>query len=191
VKTPVIVAALCAFWALGSCGRPHAYDASIRQLDSLRVVLDQAGDNFSRLDSAKYAQALSLQVNYSTFITAHVQDTLNKADADALRESYAAGKIFRGFLNSRHQLREETSLNSSQLKKLAQDLKSNALDQDKAVAYMKEETAQAEQLIVTLKQNTDILYKQLEVFNRHLPAIETLVKRYNAGVLPPLNPVEL
>ena len=176
---------------MASCGRPHAYDASIRQLDSLRVVLDQAGDNFSRLDSAKYAQALSLQVNYSTFVTTHVQDTLDKTDAEALREAYAAGKVFRGFLNSRHQLREETSLNSSQLKKLAQDLKNNAVDQDKAVAYMKEETAQAEQLIVTLKQNTDILYKQLEVFNRHLPAIETLVKRYNAGTLPPLNPVEL
>ncbi len=174
-----------------SCGKSHEYDASVKQLDSLKVVVEQALDNFSALDSARYYDALSKQVTYTAFIREQVQDTVTKTEAEALQLFYSTGKPFRGFFTSRRALLAEAQTSATQLRNLSQDLAGSAVSARDAIGYINEEKKEAEKVISLLKTNTSLLRRQMEDFNRSLPVVETLIKQHHSGTLPPVTSPEL
>lgn len=185
MKWSLIIAAFTTGIVFGSCGKSHEYDASVKQLDSLKVVMEESLNGFSSLDSAKYADALSKELTYTAFVEMHVTDTISRQDALLLQELHTAGKAFRGFLSSRRDLIDDAQVSASQLKKLSADLASGAVDSRVAIQYISQERQEAERIIHLLKLNTEVLRTEMENYNRSLPGIGVLVKTHNNGMLPP------
>lgn len=183
--------ALAACFTFDSCGKSHEYDASVKQLDSLKVVVEQSLDNFSALDSARYYEALCRQSTYTSFIREHLHDTVTKVEAEALQVLYNSGKPFKNFFGTRQALIAEARTSATQLRNLSQDLAGNAVPAREAINYISDETKEAEKIIGLLKTNTSLLRRQMEDFTRSLPVVEALIKQHHAGTLPALTNPEL
>ena len=167
-----------------SCRNSHAYDKQVKELDSLKVVLQQSVNNFKTVDSAQCMQAYSKQYTYSLFINSHLKDTVTKAVAENLQTFHLVEKGLVDYLSLRSHWLLQADLSISQLQTLSHDLKNGSIDEDDAIEFINEEKKQSEKIIEELKVNTETIRKHLELFNQSLPTIEELIKRLNSGVLP-------
>lgn len=169
-----------------SCRNTHAYDKYVKELDSLKVVLQQSVDNFKTVDSTQCVQAFSKQYTYSLFINTHLKDTVTKTIAENLQIFHSVEKGLNDYLKLRSSWLTEAHLSIGQLQTLSHDLKNGSVNEDDAIEFINEEKKQAEKIIEELKINTETIRKHLELFNQSLPVIENLVKHLNSGVLPEL-----
>ncbi len=169
-----------------SCRNTHAYDKHIKELDSLKVVLQQSVASFKSVDSIQCIQAYSKQYTYSLFINTHLKDTVTKTVAENLQIFHSVEKGLSDYLSLRSTWLTEANLSIAQLQTLSHDLKNGSVDEDDAIEFINEEKKQAEKIIEELKINTEAIRKHLELFNQSLPTIEDLIKQLNSGVLPEL-----
>ncbi len=169
-----------------SCRNTHAYDKYVKELDSLKVVLQQSVDNFKTVDSASCMQAYSKQYTYSLFIDSHLKDTVTKAVAENLQNFHSIEKGLHNYVEFRSTWLSDANLSITQLQTLSHDLKKGSISEDEAIEFINEEKKQAEKVIEELKLNTEAIRKHLEVFNQSLPICEDLIKQLNSGVLPEL-----
>lgn len=169
-----------------SCKNTHAYDKYVKELDSLKVVLQQSVDNFKTVDSASCAQAYSKQYTYSLFIDSHLKDTVTKVVAENLQNFHSVEKGLHDYIELRSGWLADANSSITQLQTLSHDLKNGSVDEDEAIGFINEEKKQAEKMIELLKLNTEAIRKHLEVFNQSLPVCEDLIKQLNSGVLPQL-----
>lgn len=174
-----------------SCRNTHAYDKQVKELDSLKVVLQQSVANFKTVDSTQCVQAYSKQYTYSLFINSHLKDTVTKAVAENLQTFHSVEKGVSDYLSLRSSWLTAANLAISQLQTLSHDLKNGSIDEDDAIEFINEEKKQAEKIIEELKINTETIRKHLELFNQSLPIIEDLIKDLNSGVLPELAKPEI
>lgn len=173
-----------------SCRNTHAYDKYVKELDSLKVVLQQSVDNFKTVDSAACIQAYSKHYTYSRFINSHLKDTVTKTVAENLQNFQAVEKGLHDYVSSRSLWLQDANTSINQLQNLSHDLKNGSVDAEEAVAFINDEKKLAEKIIEELKINTENIRKHLELFNQSLPVCEDLIKQLNAGVLPELiNPI--
>lgn len=170
-----------------SCKNSHAYDKYVKELDSLKVVLQQSVANFKTVDSSQCVQAYSKQYTYSLFINTHLKDTVTKTVAENLLNFNSVEKGLKDYLSLRSTWLTEANLTITQLQTLSHDLKNGSVDEDDAIEFINEEKKQAEKIIEELKTNTEIIRKHLELYNQSLPVIEVLIKQLNLGTL--LEPV--
>lgn len=169
-----------------SCKNTHTYDKYVKELDSLKVVLQQAVDNFKTIDSTKCVQAYSKQYTYSQFINSHLKDTITKVVAENLQSFNSVEKGLNDYLALRSGWLNDAQLSVEQLQTLSHDLKNGSVNDEDAVEFINEEKKQAEKIIEELKLNTEVIRKHLELFNQSLPVCEDLIKQLNSGVLPEL-----
>ena len=169
-----------------SCKNTHAYDKYVKELDSLKVVLQQSVDNFKTVDSASCVQAYSKQYTYSLFIDSHLKDTVTKTVAENLQNFHSVEKGLHDYVELRSSWLADANLSITQLQTLSHDLKKGSISEDEAIEFINEEKKQAEKIIEELKLNTEAIRKHLEVFNQSLPQCEDLIKQLNSGVLPEL-----
>lgn len=167
-----------------SCRNTHTYDKHIKELDSLKVVLQQSVANFKSVDSTQCVQAYSKQYTYSLFINSHLKDTVTKIVAENLQLFHSVEKGLSDYVALRSSWLTEANLSVAQLQTLSHDLKNGSVDADDAIEFINEEKQQAEKIIEELKTNTETIRKHLELYNQSLPTIEDLIKQLNAGVLP-------
>ncbi len=173
-----------------SCRNTHAYDKYVKELDSLKVVLQQSVDNFKTVDSAACIQAYSKHYTYSRFINSHLKDTVTKTIAENLQNFQAVEKGLHDYVSLRSLWLQDANTSINQLQNLSHDLKNGSVDAEEAVAFINDEKKLAEKIIEELKINTENIRKHLELFNQSLPVCEDLIKQLNAGVLPELiNPI--
>lgn len=169
-----------------SCKNTHAYDKYVKELDSLKVVLQQSVDNFKTVDSASCIQAYTKQYTYSLFIDSHLKDTVTKVVAENLQNFHSIEKGLNDYVELRSTWLNEANLSITQLQTLSHDLKNGSINEDEAIEFINEEKKQAEKIIEVLKINTESIRKHLEVFNQSLPVCEDLIRQLNSGVLPEL-----
>lgn len=169
-----------------SCRNSHAYDKYVKELDSLKVVLQQSVDNFKTVDSASCIQAYSKQYTYTLFIDSHLKDTITKTLAENLQNFHSVEKGLHDYVVFRSTWLSDANLSITQLQTLSHDLKKGSISEDEAIEFINEEKKQAEKVIEELKLNTEAIRKHLEVFNQSLPVCEDLIKQLNSGVLPEL-----
>lgn len=169
-----------------SCRNTHAYEKYVKELDSLKVVLQQAVTNFKTVDSAGCVNAYSKHYTYSLFLNSHLKDTVTKTVAENLQNFQSVEKGMHDYLAFRSSWLNEADLSITQLQTLSHDLKTGSIDEEEAVEFINEEKKQAETIIEELKINTEAIRKHLEVFHQSLPVCEDLVKQLNSGVLPEL-----
>ncbi|MBC7695862.1 MAG: hypothetical protein H7141_10510 [Burkholderiales bacterium] len=171
---------------LSSCRNTHAYEKYTKELDSLKVVLQQSVSHFKAVDSSACMKAYSKQYTYSLFINSHLKDTVTKTVAENLQAFQSVGKGMNEYLALRSGWLNEADLSVEQLQTLSHDLKTGSIDEEEAIEFINEEKKESEKIIEELNVNTEIIRKHLEVFNQALPVCEDLVKKLNSGVLPEL-----
>ncbi len=169
---------------LPMCKPSHAYDKYIKELDSLKIVVEQTIDNFNTIDSALCYEAYSKQYTYTIFITANLKDTVSKSSAEAMQTFFATGKPINNYLAMRPVWLAEARTRVKQLSTLSTDLKNGTIETAEAVEFINEEKKQSEKIIEELKVNTSLLRKQLEQYAKNLPVIEGMIKELNGGQLP-------
>lgn len=169
-----------------SCINTHAYDKYIKELDSLRVVVQQSVDNFKTLDSTTCVDAYRKQNTYLLFIDSHLKDTVTKSVAENLQKFHSISKGLHDYVVFRSSWLNNAQLSINQLQTLSHDLKNGSVDHEDAIGFINDEKKRAEKVIEELKLNTELVRKHLDVFHQSLPACENLVKELNSGILPEL-----
>lgn len=169
-----------------SCRNTIVQDKYVKELDSLKVVLQQSVANFKTVDSATCANAYSKLYTYSQFIEAHLKDTVTKSIAENLQNFQSVKQGLNDYLAWRSDWLADANTSIHQLQTLSNDLKNGSLNNDEVIQFISQEKKQAEASIEILKINTETIRKHIEVFNQSLPVCENLVKELNSGVLPQL-----
>jgi dsDNA-binding SOS-regulon protein len=180
----IIMAITC--MSFFSCKNAHTYDKYVKELDSLKVVLQQSVDNFKTVDSATCVNAYSKQYTYSQFIETHLKDTVTKLVAENLQNLQSVKQGLNDYLTLRSNWLVTANTSIKQLQTLSHDLKNGSLNEEEAIEFINQEKKQAELIIEELKVNTENIRKHLEVYNQSLPVCENLVRELNSGVLPQL-----
>lgn len=169
-----------------SCKDSNQYQKQVKELDSLKVVLQEAIVSFNAVDSVKCYEAYMQQYTYSTFINANLKDTVSLETAENLQLFYSVGKNLVNYLAMSDKWKKESKQSIKQLTDLSHDLKNGSLDEEEVFEYVSEEKMEAVKIVEELKTNTELVRFSLESFSKSLPiAIET-VKKINNGSLPPL-----
>lgn len=169
-----------------SCKNSHTYDKQVRELDSLKIVVQQSLDNFKAIDSASCMLAYSKLYTYSNFISYRLKDTVTKSVAENLQSFYFIKEGLNNFLALRFEWISKANQSIKQLQTLSSDLKAGSVEEEEAIEFINKEKKQAEQIIEELKVNSQEIRKHLDIFNQSLPVCEELVRQLNAGVLPVL-----
>ncbi len=170
--------------AFPGCRQGHDYARYVKELDSLKVVTEQAVDNFTTVDSLACYEAYSKERSYRLFIESHVSDTVPKETAEALTGFFSTEKALKDYLAQRPVWLSEARSVIKQVWLLSNDLKNGSIETGEAVEFIGTEKKRSEKIIEELKTNTVLIRRHLELYNRHLPAVEQLLKSYNAGILP-------
>ncbi len=180
-----LISVICGV-GLSSCKNTHGYEKYTKELDSLKVVLQQSVTHFKTVDSSACVKAYSKQYTYSLFINSHLKDTVSKTVAENLQSFQSVGKGMNDYLALRSSWLIEAELSVEQLQTLSHDLKTGSIDEEEAIEFINEEKRESEKIIEELNVNTETIRKHLEIFNQTLPVCEDLVKNLNSGVLPEL-----
>ena len=167
-----------------SCNNSHVYDKYVKELDSLKVVVEQSVSNFKTIDSVACYNAYSKQFTYASYINVNLRDTVSKSTAEALQTFYMLGKNMVNYLAMRSIWLAEAQKSITQLTNLSHDLKNKSVEDEEAIEFINEEKKEAEKIIAELKENTEAIRFQIEQFNLTLPIAEEVVKKLNQGVLP-------
>lgn len=181
-----ILIVIVASGIFSSCQHTKAYEKSVKELDSLKVVLQQSVQNFKTLDSASCMQAYSKQYTYSMYLNSHLQDTVSKNTALNLQSFFALEKGLHDYIATRSSWLIEADFTVHQLQTLSHDLKNGSVDDEEAVEFIHNEKIQAKTIIDELNVNTETMRKILDHFHQSLPICEELIRELNQGVLPPL-----
>lgn len=169
-----------------SCKNTHDYEKYVKELDSLKVVVEQAIGNFKTVDSVSAYNASIKAQTYTQFINTSLKDTISKQEAESLQEFSFSGTGLGLYLEKRHQWLSEAYATVNQLHNLSHDLKNGSIETDEAVEYIHNEKQNSEKIIEELKINTELARSVMETHLRTLPLVEELVKKLNNGSLPPL-----
>jgi hypothetical protein len=172
------------------CRQGHDYARYVKELDSLKVVTEQAVDNFTTVDSLACYEAYSKERSYRLFIESHVNDTVPRETAEALTGFFSTEKALGDYLALRSVWLSEARSVIKQVGLLSNDLKNASIETAEAVEFISTEKKRSEKIIEELKTNTLLIRKHLELYNRHLPVVEQVLKSYNAGILPAITQEE-
>lgn len=169
-----------------SCKNSNHYAKQVKELDSLKVVLQEALVNFNTIDSVKCYKAYAEQFTYSNFINANLRDTVSRQTAENLQSFYAVGKNLVNYLAMSPKWKAEAKKSVKQLTDLSHDLKNGSVEDEEVVEFLSEEKIEANKIIEELKSNTELMRYSLESFSKSLPTAQETVKKLNGGTLPVL-----
>jgi hypothetical protein len=192
LKTPVVFILVSFFVLLfASCKTGQDYGKYIRELDSLKVVTEQAVDNFNAVDSSAAYEACSRQYTYRIFLATHLKDTVSKEEAEGLAGFFSTEKPLADYLAMRPVWLSEARAVIKQVGLLSNDLKNGSVEHAEAVEFISDEKKRSEKLIEELKTNTVLVRKHLDLYAKHRSLVESTVKARNSGILPALSKPEL
>lgn len=184
------VALYCLF-CLPGCRQEYDYAKHIKELDSLKVVTEQAIDYFMMVDSTTCYEAYQKEKDYRLFIEAHVGDTVARETAEAMATFFSTEKALGDYLRMRPVWLSEAQSVVGQVARLSADLKNGSIGSSEAVEFIGSEKKHTEKIIEELKMNTQLVRKHLDVYAKNLPVVEQVLKLHNAGILPAHNPPSL
>lgn len=165
-----------------SCRNSHQYDKQIKELDSLKIVVEQALINFKTVDSTECTNAYSKQFTYASFINGNLKDTVDRKTAVDLQLFYMAGKTMRNYLAHRTEWINEANTCIAQLKNLCHDLKNNSVNENEAVDYILTEKNQAISTIGVLNQNTTVMRSTMDQYNQSVSSASAIALKLNNDV---------
>ena len=169
---------------LASCRPGQDYSKYTRELDSLKIVTEQAVDHFNAVDSLVCYEAYNKQHSYRIFVESHVKDTVSKEAAECLAGFFSTEPAFKDYITMRAVWLSEARSVIRQNGSLSHDLKNGSVEPSDAVEFISNEKRQSEKIIEELKTNTVLIRKHIELYLKCLPAVEEVLKAHNSGLLP-------
>ena len=170
MKKSAFIFLLTLVWILQTaCSRLPTYEKHIKELDSLKIVLNQAADNFKQIDSLSCVDYYNQYYAYTQFINKSSVDTINKIDAENLQVFYKSGNTIKEYLNIRNVSLQKVKTINSQLINLTRDLKSGAIKSEDAITFINAENQNAITCITDLKTNTTITQQAIDNFSGSHP----------------------
>lgn len=182
----IILGVISLSFVFTSCKNKNEYVKQVKEIDSLKVVLQETLVNFNTIDSAKCYEDYSQQFTYASYINANLKDTVPMAIAKDLQLFYSLGKNLVNYLAMKPKWTEEANTSIKQLTDLSHDLKNGSIESEEVVEFITEEKKEAFKIIEELKSNTELMRYSLETFSNTLTTAQETVKKLNAGVLPEL-----
>jgi hypothetical protein len=179
-----LLLAMLVFMSLTNCRLSNPYQKQIKELDSLKIVVEEAIDYFNKIDSVECSHFLATQQSFKSFLLENLHDTLTKTEAENVQLMMNVGVPLKDYLTQKHVWISQAQLSLRQLHNLNQDLKNNALEPSEAVEYINQEKKIAEYNIQILKTNTELIRKNIEIYKSVVQHNESIIKKINAGNLP-------
>lgn len=170
--------------SLCSCNKTSAGSEHQKIIDSLNCTVTTISGELKKIDTASLQRALAKFSQYKQFIKTNVNDTISKSEADNLQHFYNGGKKLETFQANRLILISRANLISSQLNKLANDEKNNALSDEQLNIFIAQEKTEAVKLSQFNLEQRQLYYAGMEEFKNSIFGVETLIKNRNRGALP-------
>ncbi len=167
-----------------SCNNSVVYDQKLKTLDSLSGALNAMVNKLEKTDTVLLNKAIDRFENYKLFIQNNIQDTINKSQADLLRQFYTGGTNLRTFKENRTSILKQASVVNSQIFKLSGDIKEHSIELELMNQYVSLEQKQTGELIESIYKQQNMFFSSIEEFKLSLRSVEQLIKEHNNGELP-------
>jgi hypothetical protein len=167
-----------------NCSPVEVYDQKIRTLDSLSGAVNAMAVELSGIDTGLLKRSVSKYRYYKQFIKQRVNDTLNKVEADQLKQFFAGGEKLENFEKNRATILARTKLLNSQLVKLTEDARSRSASGETLSQFVQQEYMEAGKLVRSGYSQQKIFYQALEDFRNSIKGVEQLIMIRNNGQLP-------
>ncbi len=185
MKTHAFIVLWILVWMLqSSCSQLPTYEKHIKELDSLKIVLNQAADNFKQIDSLGCVDYYNQYYTYSQFVNKSGIDTISATDAENLQLFYTSGNTIKEYLEIRNNSLQKVKTVNTQLVNLMRDLKSGAIKSEDAITFINAENQAARACINDLKTSTTIIQQGIDNFNKTVVSTELFIKNHNQNNLP-------
>lgn len=177
----IVVILFCA--ALWQCTPHDRYEKEAALIDSLKIVLRVKLSEVNKAEAAISASSFGRFDIYRRFLSSNTPDTIEKAQASAIRNFVSCGKVVSDFANKSPQLAKETETSISQLQALASDLRAGHAQNLK---HVKTESDHAQKLIAVLENDLRLVNGSLINFRNSIAGTEAFIRQINHGRLPSL-----
>lgn len=175
---------LLIFGIFYSCRNNTTYEKYSKELDSLKIVLQQSVLNLKSADSLKCEEAIFKFKIYSDFLNKNLKDTVTIEQAKQLKVFYSCGEAITKFQSLRPTYLTNSELRRVQLQNLSNDLKNGSIEASEAVDYINTEKQASLALIDEITHNTTNVRDNLDLFNSSSTIVEEVIKQRNGGNLP-------
>ncbi|MES2593622.1 MAG: hypothetical protein V4608_17185 [Bacteroidota bacterium] len=163
-----------------ACGHSDKYKVEIKQLDSIKVMVDSAQLKFAAIDTSKIHKYISEINNNLDFINDTNKDTLKTEQAFLLSEYRSSRKPFRVVIAKYATVIDELPKSKKQIENLIHDLKTDKVDEAKVAAYVQDEMIVAGSVVhaIDIMENLDKLYS--EKYEANTPKVLELIESLKA-----------
>lgn len=173
---------LVVLWS--NCSQKTLYAPAIKQLDSIAVVINGYEKTLRLTDTVQLAKAIQKWQVLNTFVSTNVLDTLNKAEAQSLKQFYESGYYLYLFSEKRKEIWQRCKIMQTQVTQLLQSGESETMGFTLFKNNVATEINALNQLAPVLTKIQQDYPAQLQNFRMSTPAVEAFVKARNKGTLP-------
>lgn len=177
----IVVCNAACFW---SCANMANNKTILHAADSLSGALVVVTDQIKNCDTLALEKAIKKGQDYTAFVSAHVNDTLTKQEAEYLQTFSQAHQQLMAFSLNRKKLLERSAMVQSQLKKLSADAQKNAVASNVLLAFFQREQVQATLVIQHSGKQLALFQTALGQLRSTVAGVETLIRNRNRGELP-------
>jgi hypothetical protein len=173
--------AICAVVLFASCRNGAAYTEKVNSLDSLRVELDKQLAVFQSIDTARVARYVKTYETNVGWIQENIKDTLPVQYLSALKNYRNLNEPL-AFVSANYKdMVSDARLSSEQLKKLAADLKSGSIEEERAFEFYTIEKDEAKKIMNAMAENHLLVKQGTDTFDKYNSEIEQLITLYKNG----------
>ena len=174
INSIVLIVLFFAVVIFPSCNKP-ANPKAIASLDSLKILVDKAGEELEKMDARKADSCYKNIQRQLKFIQQNYRDTMTKAVAMFLSDYHAIKEPLEMLSRNYTELKRQVTYTSNQLKNLSHDLQHNLVEKEKITTYIETEMKEAERLIETANSLIDEAEEQFPKYDKLQPRVQHLV----------------
>ncbi len=163
----------------GACKNTSAYEKYILTLDSLRMEVEKGIIVINTFDTIRMSGRINEYDSIINIISAGIKDTLSKTEGEIIARYKHMKKPLVYLCENNTLLRENMEQSKIQLQSLAEDIKTNALEKERAFEYITQEIAEANKLLKQLEENRDLSKEQLPLFDSLSVSVKKLISLHN------------
>lgn len=170
--------------ALPGCSKADAYSNETRTIDSLSGALNALIRELEKTDTILLQKSVTRFHQYERFIRQHIQDTIEKTDADNLQHFYTGGQSLEQYAENRKAILARARLINFQLSKLSADIKNAAPEPETLKSHIGHEMQAAAGVMEAGSEQQRNYHSRFEEFKTALHGVEALIRSRNRGELP-------
>ncbi|MCD6066108.1 MAG: hypothetical protein K0S33_934 [Bacteroidetes bacterium] len=179
LRLPIFACVLSLGFA--SCNNEAKYLSQIGSLDSIRVELDKQLAVFQSIDTGKIARYVKTYETNVNWIRENIKDTLPVEYLSALKNYRNINEPLIFVRENYRDMVSDAQLSREQLQKLASDLKSASIEEERAFEFYTVEKNEAKKIMDALAENQQLVKQSVDTFDKYNSEIEKLITLHKNG----------